>query len=408
MPAGRYAPSPTGSLHLGNLRTALVAWLAARATDRAFLLRVEDLDRVRSGAEAGQRADLAAVGLDWDAEPVRQSERTALYDAAVAALRAAHGPDAVYECFCSRKDIAEATSAPHPRPDDGAPASGGAVPLRPPGFYPGTCRGLTEAERAERRRVRPAALRIDAAKVAGLPAGEIPRATAVDVLHGEVTGLVDDLVLRRNDGAYAYNLAVVVDDLAQGVDQVVRGDDLLSSAPRQAYLASLLGIAPPTYVHVPLVLNSAGKRLAKRVTEIAVVFKTAPHLPFSDTETEELGQNAVVIRVQPDEGITMRFGAKVPGNQMEVRDVSMDFGYGRAFTEKSPEAYERLILDVLLGDPPLFPRHEEVELSWKILDPIERFWARSRAAVEQYPAGTWGPGAADEMMQRDGRTWRMP
>ena len=97
MPAGRYAPSPTGSLHLGNLRTALVAWLAARATDRAFLLRVEDLDRVRSGAEAGQRADLAAVGLDWDAEPVRQSERTARYDAAVAALRAAHGADAVYE-----------------------------------------------------------------------------------------------------------------------------------------------------------------------------------------------------------------------------------------------------------------------------------------------------------------------
>ena len=105
MPAGRYAPSPTGSLHLGNLRTALVAWLAARATDRAFLLRVEDLDRVRSGAEAGQRADLAAVGLDWDAEPVRQSERTARYDAAVAALRAAHGADAVYECFCSRKDL---------------------------------------------------------------------------------------------------------------------------------------------------------------------------------------------------------------------------------------------------------------------------------------------------------------
>lgn len=201
---------------------------------------------------------------------MRQSERTALYDAAVAALRAAHGPDAVYECFCSRKDIAEATSAPHPRPDDGAPASGGAVPLRPPGFYPGTCRGLTEAERAERRRVRPAALRIDAAKVAGLPAGEIPRATAVDVLHGEVTGLVDDLVLRRNDGAYAYNLAVVVDDLAQGVDQVVRGDDLLDSAPRQRWLAEALCSArgEPTpaveYLHVPLVLNAEGRRLAKR------------------------------------------------------------------------------------------------------------------------------------------------
>ena len=272
MPAGRYAPSPTGVLHLGNLRTALAAWLAARATDRTFLLRVEDLDRVRSGAEAGQLADLAAVGLDWDAEPVRQSERTHLYDDAVAALRAAHGADAVYECFCSRKDIAEATSAPHPGRDhdDGALGSGGASPLRPPGFYPGTCRGLTEAERVERRRVRPAALRVDAARVAGLPEGEAPRATAADLLHGEVTGLVDDLVLRRNDGAYAYNLAVVVDDLAQGVDQVVRGDDLLDSAPRQRWLAAALcaarGEALPgtTYLHVPLVLNAEGRRLAKR------------------------------------------------------------------------------------------------------------------------------------------------
>lgn len=272
MSAGRYAPSPTGALHLGNLRTAITAWLAAHATDRAFLLRVEDLDRVRSGAEASQLADLAAVGLDWDAPPVRQSERTRLYDDAVAALRAAHGADAVYECFCSRKDIAEATSAPHPAPahDDGTPGSGGAPPLRPPGFYPGTCRGLSGTERAERRRVRPAALRIDAARVAGLPAGEVPRATAVDLLHGEVTGLVDDLVLRRNDGAYAYNLAVVVDDLAQGVDQVVRGDDLLDSAPRQRWLASALcaarGEAPPetVYLHVPLVLNAEGRRLAKR------------------------------------------------------------------------------------------------------------------------------------------------
>ena len=278
MSAGRYAPSPTGTLHLGNLRTALVAWLAARASGRPFLLRVEDLDRVRSGAEAEQLADLAAVGITWDAPPVRQSERTPRYDASVAALRAAHGADVVYECFCSRKDIAEATSAPHPtaepRGDDGgaAPdaslASGAA--RRPPGFYPGTCRGLTEDERAERRRTRPAALRIDAARAAGLPAGTVPRAHARDVLHGEVTGLVDDLVLRRNDGAYAYNLSVVVDDLAQGVDQVVRGDDLLDSTPRQRWLAELLSAArgetaPPTeYLHVPLVLNAGGRRLAKR------------------------------------------------------------------------------------------------------------------------------------------------
>jgi glucose-6-phosphate 1-dehydrogenase len=138
------------------------------------------------------------------------------------------------------------------------------------------------------------------------------------------------------------------------------------------------------------------------------VFKKAPHLPFSNTATEELGQNAVVIRVQPDEGVTLRFGAKVPGAQMEVRDVTMDFGYGRAFTESSPEAYERLILDVLLGEPPLFPRHEEVELSWQILDPIEAFWDKKGRKPEQYASGGWGPDSADAMMRRDGREWRLP
>ena len=118
-----------------------------------------------------------------------------------------------------------------------------------------------------------------------------------------------------------------------------------------------------------------GKRLGRRVTEIAVIFKRAPHLPFDSTMTEELGQNAFVIRVQPDEGVTMRFGSKVPGSQMEVRDVTMDFGYGTAFTEASPEAYERLILDVLLGEPSLFPVNEEVERSWEILDPVIEHWA---------------------------------
>ena len=196
----------------------------------------------------------------------------------------------------------------------------------------------------------------------------------------------------------------------QGGDKVIgylQEDGVAADSTTETYAAMRLDIDTRRWAGVPFYLRT-GKRLGRRVTEIAVVFKRAPHLPFTDTETEELGQNAVVIRVQPDEGVTMRFGAKVPGNQMEVRDVTMDFGYGRAFTESSPEAYERLILDVLLGDPPLFPRHEEVELSWKILDPIERFWAKSRATVEQYPAGTWGPAAADEMMQRDGRTWRMP
>ncbi|OAB87136.1 glucose-6-phosphate dehydrogenase [Janibacter melonis] len=183
-------------------------------------------------------------------------------------------------------------------------------------------------------------------------------------------------------------------------------DGVGESSTTETYAAMRLDIDTRRWANVPFYLRT-GKRLGKRVTEIAVVFKRAPHLPFNDTETEELGQNAVVIRVQPDEGITMRFGAKVPGNQMEVRDVSMDFGYGRAFTEVSPEAYERLILDVLLGDPPLFPRHEEVELSWQILDPIEKYWAKQRS-IDQYPAGTWGPTSADAMMQRDGREWRMP
>ncbi|HEY2724033.1 MAG TPA: glucose-6-phosphate dehydrogenase, partial [Pseudonocardiaceae bacterium] len=123
--------------------------------------------------------------------------------------------------------------------------------------------------------------------------------------------------------------------------------------------------------------------------------------------TDELGQNAVVIRIQPDEGVTIRFGSKVPGPAMEVRDVTMDFRYGTAFTESSPEAYERLLLDVLLGEPSLFPSAEEVELSWAILDPVLELWAK-QGRPEPYPAGTWGPASADEMIGRTGRCWRRP
>ena len=135
------------------------------------------------------------------------------------------------------------------------------------------------------------------------------------------------------------------------------------------------------------------------------MFQRAPHLPFTETDTEELGQNALVIRVQPDEGVTLRFGSKVPGTSMEVRDVNMDFDYGESFTESSPEAYERLLLDVLIGDPPLFPRQEEVELSWRILDPVEEYWDKYGEPAE-YSSGSWGPKVADEMMARDGRAWR--
>ncbi|AZM45411.1 glucose-6-phosphate dehydrogenase [Streptomyces sp. WAC 06738] len=172
------------------------------------------------------------------------------------------------------------------------------------------------------------------------------------------------------------------------------------------YAAIKLEIDNRRWAGVPFYLR-AGKRLGRRVTEIAVVFQRAPHLPFDTTDTMELGQNALVIRVQPDEGITVRFGSKVPGTSMEVRDVTMDFAYGESFTESSPEAYERLLLDVLLGDANLFPRPQEVELSWKILDPIEEHWAR-HGKPASYTAGTWGPKAADEMLARDGRSWRRP
>jgi glucose-6-phosphate 1-dehydrogenase len=172
------------------------------------------------------------------------------------------------------------------------------------------------------------------------------------------------------------------------------------------YAAIKLEVDNRRWAGVPFYLRT-GKRLGRRVTEIAVVFQRAPHSPFDSTATEELGANAIVIRVQPDEGMTVRFGSKVPGTSMEIRDVSMDFAYGESFTESSPEAYERLILDVLLGDANLFPRHQEVEESWKILDPIEGHWD-SHGKPAQYASGGWGPEEADEMLARDGRSWRRP
>lgn len=234
--AGRFAPSPSGDLHVGNLRTALLAWLWARSTDRRFVLRVEDLDRVQAGAEQRQLDDLRAIGLDWDGPVVRQSDRQDLYTASIAALSDA---GLTYPCFCTRREILEAPTAPH----------------TPPGAYPGTCRELSEAERARRSAERSAAVRLRS---------DVVDWTIEDDLHGSFTGQVDDFVLRRNDGVAAYNLAVVVDDAAQGVDQVVRGDDLLASTPRQAYLATLLGQRVPTYVHMPMALNADGNRLAKR------------------------------------------------------------------------------------------------------------------------------------------------
>jgi glucose-6-phosphate 1-dehydrogenase len=195
----------------------------------------------------------------------------------------------------------------------------------------------------------------------------------------------------------------------QGGEKVVGfldEDGMNPESLTETFAAIRLDIGTRRWAGVPFYLR-AGKRLGRRVTEIAVVFKRAPQYLFAESQTSALGQNALVIRVQPDEGVTIRFGSKVPGAGMQVRDVTMDFGYGHAFTEASPEAYERLILDVLLGDPPLFPRHQEVELSWMILDPIEEFWA-TQGQPEQYKPGTWGPASADELLARDGRTWRRP
>ncbi len=184
-------------------------------------------------------------------------------------------------------------------------------------------------------------------------------------------------------------------------------DGIPADSTTESFAAIRLDINTRRWSGVPFYLR-AGKRLGRRVTEIAVVFKRAPNLLFQDNNDDDFGQNAVVIRVQPDEGATIRFGSKVPGTQMEVRDVTMDFGYGHSFTESSPEAYERLILDVLLGEPPLFPRQQEVELSWQILDPFEKFWASLDEQPEKYRPGSWGPSSADELLAADGRSWRRP
>lgn len=240
---GRFAPSPTGDLHVGNLRTAAIAWLSARSLGAPFIVRMEDLDRHQSSArhEQAQLRDLAAIGLDWDGTVVRQSERFDRYDRAIAEL---DGRGLVYECYCTRREIRdEIESAPH-------------APHHSADSYPGTCRDLSPGERADRRAAgRSPAVRLRA---------EARVMTFEDRVVGAVTKVVDDVVLRRNDGIAAYNLAVVVDDAAQEVTEVVRGDDLVSSTPRQLLLQELLGLPTPSYAHVPLVVDARGERLAKR------------------------------------------------------------------------------------------------------------------------------------------------
>ncbi|MDF7640783.1 glucose-6-phosphate dehydrogenase [Bifidobacterium sp. ESL0784] len=241
-----------------------------------------------------------------------------------------------------------------------------------------------------------------------LTAMEEPVSFAASDLTAEKTKVLSAVRLPKDLGAYTARGQYAAG--WQGSEEVCgyldeKGID--KSSTTETYAAITLDVDTRRWAGVPFYLRT-GKRLGKRVTEIAVVFKRAPHLPFEQTAVRELGNNAIVIRVQPNEGVTMRFGAKVPGaTAMEVRDVSMDFSYGQNFTENSPEAYERLILDVLLGDPPLFPTTKEVDLSWQILDPIEEYWS-TLAQPQPYRAGTWGPKEADEMLERDGRHWRMP
>ncbi len=240
-----------------------------------------------------------------------------------------------------------------------------------------------------------------------LVAMEDPVSFDADSLRLEKQKVLESVVLPRSlDRATARGQYVAGWAGGEKVIGYLDEDGIDPASTTETYAAVRLGVETRRWAGVPFYLR-AGKRLGRRVTEVAVVFKRAPHLPFSATATEELTQNALVIRVQPDEGMTIRFGAKVPGTTMEIRDVNMDFVYGGSFTESSPEAYERLILDVLLGDPPLFPRHEEVELSWRILDPVLDHWAR-KGTPEPYESGTWGPASADAMLARDGRVWRRP
>jgi glutamyl-tRNA synthetase len=283
---GRFAPSPTGTLHLGNLRTALLAWLFARSQGGRLLVRVEDLDagRVRRAFEAEQLGDLAALGLDWDGPVVRQSERAPLYEDALARLRA---EGLVYECWCTRREIREAASAPHGDLPEGA--------------YPGTCRELPARDRAARRASgRPPALRIRA---------DVARVAFTDRVAGPVDGAVDDFVVRRNDGAFAYNLAVVVDDAAQGVAEVVRGADLLDSTPRQLWLGARLGLPAPRHAHVPLMLGPDGERLAKRHGAVTLADRAA------------LGQDAAAVRAE----LAASVGLAAPGERPSPAELAERF-----------------------------------------------------------------------------------
>lgn len=259
---GRYAPSPSGSLHVGNLRTAMLAWLSAHHHGGELRLRVDDLDPNVSTVENEhlQRADLDALGITFDGPELRQSERSDRYTAAIDQLRAA---DLLYPCYCSRREVREAAQAPHVHLPDGA--------------YPGTCRDLTAAERAAKAEHRPAALRIRSGH---------PTIKFVDRHYGAQSELVDDFVVQRNDGVASYNLATVLDDADQGVTEVVRGADLLPGTARHIWLREALGLDHVEHAHVPLMIDDAGDRLAKRGGGVTLA------------ELAELGHDVATVRRQ--------------------------------------------------------------------------------------------------------------
>jgi len=290
MSCGRYAPSPTGELHLGNLRTALVAWLAARSAGARFLLRIEDLDPDRSRDEwvEVQLGELGTIGIDWDGEPVRQSDRGPLYGEALDQLRSR---GLLYECFCTRREIREAASAPHD-------------PLLPENAYPGTCLELTAAERSRRiEEGRRPALRVRA---------EAARIGFRDGIHGDIEGVVDDFVVCRNDGVFSYNLAVAVDDADQGVTGVVRGDDLIDSTSRQIWLYRQLGLTEPVaWHHLPLMYGEDGERLAKRHGGAPL----EERLALGETVGEVVGRLASGI------------GLSAPGRPVEAVDLVESFSW---------------------------------------------------------------------------------
>jgi glucose-6-phosphate 1-dehydrogenase len=219
---------------------------------------------------------------------------------------------------------------------------------------------------------------------------------AVDILTPDEVS--SEVVRGQYDAGWAEGEEVVGYREEEGVDP---------DSQVETYVAMRLAVDNWRWAGVPFYIRT-GKRLPKRYTEVAMQFHDVPHLPFGSKEARGLGPNALVLRIQPDEGITLRFGAKVPGQAFRVRSVSMDFSYGAAFLEEPPDAYERLLLDAMVGDPTLFIRSDEVEQAWKIVDPILQAFGDGTPPLARYKAGTWGPREADRLLERDGRQWRKP